>query len=71
MSESDTPRQQAEERLDKVEVVLDEVRRVLEAVERAQAAVDRAQADLRKVNFVVAGSSLILAVIVVVSRSKR
>ena len=71
MSETDSGLQLAEERLDKVQAVLDDVRRVLVVAERAQDAAERARDDIRKVNLLVVGSAIVLAILVLISRRGR
>jgi hypothetical protein len=71
MSETDSGLQLAEERLDKVQAVLDDVRRVLVVAERAQDAAERARDDIRRVNLLVVGSAIVLAILVLISRRGR
>jgi hypothetical protein len=71
MSESGTPLEQAERRLDKADAALDAVRRVLEAAEKVQAAAESRSPALRTADIVAVGSVLIVAVAVLVSHRRH
>jgi hypothetical protein len=68
MSPSDNDLKLAEERLDDVQAVLDDVRRVLVVAERAQEAAEHAREEVRKINILVIGSAVALAILLLISR---